>query len=104
MKSQKYSGRQRKPRLFIVRRVVGNSMLPTLKPNQIVVGTKPKITLGSLVIVSYKDKEIVKRLTKIDGNKVYIIGDNPAQSSDSRSFGWINKNDLLASVIWPRKK
>ncbi|MEI9914356.1 MAG: S24 family peptidase [Candidatus Saccharibacteria bacterium] len=102
MKLQTSSGRLKKPRLLVVRRVVGSSMLPTLKPGQIVIGIRPRIIEGRLVIAVHKDKEIVKRLTKIDGNKIYIIGDNPDQSSDSRNFGWINKNQLLASVIWPR--
>lgn len=102
MKSQTSSGRLRKPRVLVVRRVVGNSMLPTLKPGQIVIGVKPKLAVDGVVILVHKDKEIVKRLTKIDGNKLYITGDNPTQSSDSRNFGWINKDQLLASVIWPR--
>ena len=96
------SGRLRKPKILVVRRVVGNSMLPTLKPGQVVIGVKSKAATGRLVIAVHKDSEIIKRLTKIDGNKVYIVGDNSAASSDSRNFGWINKDQLLDSVIWPR--
>jgi phage repressor protein C with HTH and peptisase S24 domain len=78
-------------------------MLPTLKPGQIVIGlrrgsTKP----GRLVIVDHGGREIVKRLAKVSKNKLYIVGDNQAHSSDSRHYGWINKNCLLATVIWPK--
>ena len=104
MKSQISSGKPKKPSRLIVRRVVGDSMLPTLKSGQIVVGLngrRPKI--GQLVIVRYKNREIVKRLTKIKDTKLYIIGDNTGSSTDSNSFGWLAKKQLLATVIWPKK-
>jgi phage repressor protein C with HTH and peptisase S24 domain len=89
---------------MLVRRVVGGSMQPSLFPNQLVLGrrgAKPKI--GSLVIVKYRGKEIVKRLDKIDGQKLFITGDNEQHSLDSRKFGWISQELLVATVIWPRR-
>lgn len=77
-------------------------MLPTLKPGQIVIGIRHKPTVGSLVIVRYMDREIIKRLTKVDQSKVFIMGDNPQQSMDSRIFGWLPKNSLVTTVIWPK--
>ena len=71
-------------------------------PGQLVVGIcwlKPRP--GRLVIVEVEGRQIVKRLSKTNGSKVYILGDNESFSTDSRRFGWISKNDLLASVIWP---
>ncbi|HEY1645522.1 MAG TPA: S26 family signal peptidase [Candidatus Saccharimonadales bacterium] len=90
---------------MLVRRVVGDSMLPTLRSNQLVMAfSRVKPSLGNLVIVKYDGKEIIKRLTKIEPGKLYITGDNPNSSSDSRHFGWVSQSDLIATVIWPRKK
>lgn len=87
----------------MLRRVVGDSMKPTLREGQIVVAFKNKnIKLRSLVIVKTKDREIIKRVAKIKGQKVYVLGDNPAHSKDSRDFGWIAIDDVIATVIWPR--
>jgi len=78
-------------------------MLPVLKDGQLVLAfKKTKLRPGSIVIVKRKDKEIIKRLNKIRGNKLYILGDNLVRSTDSREFGWITKEDVLATVIWPK--
>ena len=89
---------------MIIRRVVGESMLPTLKSGQLVIGSTRlnKIRTNQLVIVKYNGKEIIKRLKKITKDRVYVIGDNANSSNDSRKFGWLAKSDLLATVIWPK--
>ncbi|MHB1865319.1 MAG: S24 family peptidase [Candidatus Saccharimonadales bacterium] len=89
----------------MIRRVVGNSMLPTLKPGTLVLATaslKPKV--GRLVIVNNNGVEVVKRLVHIKGDRLYIVGDNAQESTDSRNFGWLKDNCLLATVIWPFNK
>ncbi len=79
-------------------------MRPTLVPGQLVFAIKwLKPRPGKLVVVEVKGCQIVKRLSKTKGSKVYILGDNEPFSTDSRRFGWISKNDLLATVIWPIK-
>lgn len=85
--------------------VNGNSMLPTLKPNQDVLVfawaylfSKPKI--GDIVVVRYKGKRIIKRIQKCQNNQLYIVGDNQKNSTDSRSFGLINKAQLLGKAVW----
>src|ERR1700733_3755010 len=100
MKSPRSSGRPKRPRLLSLRRVVGDSMLPTLKPGQIIVGLyRPWPKTGDLLIVQYKDKMLVKRLAKMSSDKLYIVGDNTASSSDSRTFGWLPKDSYIATVI-----
>ncbi len=84
-------------------RVIGHSMEPTLKQNQIVVVSsipylfrKPKV--GDIVVFK-RQKYIIKRITAIRKEQVFVIGDNKKDSRDSRSFGWINKNSILGKVI-----
>lgn len=102
MKLAKYSPKLKKLRLVLVRKVKGESMTPTLTAGQIVLASglkTPKV--NSLVIVSHHGLEKVKRLSKISKNEVYILGDNSSSSSDSQDFGWLPKDSIVATVIWP---
>jgi phage repressor protein C with HTH and peptisase S24 domain len=104
MISQKSFGQLKKVRFLIIRRVKGDSMKPTLKSDDIVVGSRliaPK--LNKLVIVSYNGRDIIKRVKSIKKDSLYIVGDNEARSTDSRHFGWVSKESLTATVIWPKK-
>ena len=38
----------------------------------------------------------------IYGDQLYVLGDNSAESSDSRQFGAVNRAYVIARVIWPR--
>jgi len=88
---------------LIIRRVSGESMLPVLKPGQIVIGLAfGRLRPGRIVIISHGGMEKIKRVGRIDGDKLYIIGDNAAASTDSRQFGWISRSQLTAVVVWPR--
>ena len=46
--------------------------------------------------------EKVKRVDGIEGDFLYVVGDNPHFSTDSRSFGYINIANVLGKVVWPR--
>jgi len=88
-----------------LRRVVGNSMLPTLVPNQIVIVIRPRqIQVGDVVIVLHNNLEKIKRVAKKEAGKVYILGDNSSESTDSRTFGWLNEDTIVGKVIWPRAR
>lgn len=90
--------------IFIVRRVAGQSMIPALKPGQIVLAIKlcSKNLSGKVVIVNYDSREIIKRVKWCNNQKMFIVGDNLEFSQDSRLFGPIDKDYCLAQVIWPR--
>jgi type IV secretory pathway protease TraF len=78
-------------------------MKPTLNEGQIVYGLKyKKPRLKTVVIASVGGREIIKRVAKIDGDKLYIVGDNALHSKDSRDFGWIANSSVLATVVWPK--
>lgn len=88
-------------------RVTGSSMLPLLKPNDEVLvdikayqQAKPKV--GDVVVAKHPEKhnlEIIKRITEVFQNDRYFLkGDNPAFSTDSRSFGAIDLASLKGRV------
>lgn len=94
-------------RFFLIRRVVGRSMAPRLKPGKLVIATPllKKLRPGQVVILNHDGKEKIKRIERIDSPEakhLFVIGDNLKASSDSRHFGWIKKREVVARVLWPR--
>lgn len=89
--------------LLLFRRVVGASMAPKLRPGQIVVATGwfRKLRPGQVVIVRKNNRELVKRIERIEQNKLFLIGDNLRASTDSRQFGWLDHRHVVARVIRP---
>lgn len=92
-------------RPFFIRRVVGVSMSPKLSPGQLLLATPlfRQVNPGQVVIVRHDGKEKVKRVERIADNKVFVIGDNLAVSTDSRHFGWLDQTQIVARVFWPKK-
>lgn len=80
-------------------------MSPTLREGQNVLsfnwaylGRKPKV--GDIVIVKQNDKELVKRVQKVSGNEVFVVGDNTKESTDSRYFGGVDIEDIVGKVVY----
>lgn len=83
-------------------------MLPKFKPGDSIISfnwaylfSKPKV--GEVVVLKKSGKDIIKRIQNIhDRNafEIFVIGDNPKESTDSRSFGWIKKNQIIGKVIY----
>jgi len=101
---RKSSGKPKKFKLVVVRRIVGSSMSPKLAPGQLVIASSRfrKIKAGEVFIFSHDGKEKIKRVERTNQNQVFFIGDNLAYSSDSRHFGWVEQVQITAKVIWPR--
>lgn len=79
--------------------VSGDSMLPAFKSGDLLVGWcwfSPK--LGQVVVVN-SDKILIKRLTKVVDGKYFVTGDNPAKSTDSRDFGPVSREQLMAKIV-----
>lgn len=111
MRSRKSSGKPRRHSQFglrtraplLVRQVNGNSMAPTLIDGQLVIGRQTRdLTAGDVVIVSHNGIEKIKRIEHHEGDLVYLLGDNAAESTDSRSYGWLPAKTIVAKVVWPK--
>lgn len=79
-------------------KVFGNSMFPTLKEGQEVLTFNwSKIKIRDIVVVK---GEKIKRVQKIMGSKVYLVGDNLVESTDSRHFGPVDRSQIIGKVIY----
>ena len=90
-----------------IARVQGTSMLPTLKPGQVIfysVGAEPAV--GDVVVAKHPETDglIVKRLTKLESDGYWLEGDamqtaTAASSSDSWVFGAVSRNAIVGVVL-----
>lgn len=88
-------------------RITGNSMLPLLKPGDEVLLNPRAYHLtppqpGDIVVVRHPfqpELQLVKRVIRTLANEQYYLeGDNPAESSDSRSFGPVRLEQILGQI------
>ncbi len=92
---------------FVLRKVNGHSMMPILPPSTFVVGSRwfRKLRVGNVVIFLHETKEKIKRIERIeDDGSLFLIGEHPEASTDSRHFGSIDRCWVIAKVILPSVK
>lgn len=77
----------------------GRSMMPALNPGDIVISLRKKPRVDDIVIFSRADREIIKRIKRIEHGDYYVVGDNLLDSTDSRHYGFINKSDILGNIM-----
>lgn len=89
--------------LILLRRVKSGSMAPKLRPGQLVIATRMFRSLhaGQVVIVERDNKQLIKRIERIEADKLFVIGDNLPASIDSRQFGWLDRHAVIAKVLRP---
>jgi nickel-type superoxide dismutase maturation protease len=97
-------------------RVVGRSMLPVLQPGDEVfieplarlIQHDRSLNVGDIVTLWHPTQpglKMVKRIEQIDptvekaGDRYFVRGDNPDESTDSRQFGWIDANQIIGKVV-----
>ena len=92
---------------FIDVKVKGDSMWPTLENGDIVrfeIIDSNVIEPNLIVLFKHPFKKyfnLVKRISSIEGNKAFLVGDNPDPnaSEDSHNFGLIDIEDIIAVLI-----
>ena len=98
--------------LFPLIQIVGDSMFPTYKDSEVLVGTrlyrKSKLKVGDVILYhSPTDKKVVvKRISKIHKNKTlefYCLGDNSDHSYDSRYYGYISSKAIVCKLVEQRR-
>ncbi len=84
---------------MLVRRIVGDSMLPALQPADIILARRSAVKAGDIVIATVQGREVIKRVTHVNLQGVFLAGDNPTKSTDSRSYGLVKTNCIKATMI-----
>jgi nickel-type superoxide dismutase maturation protease len=85
--------------------VAGASMEPHLRSGDCVLARRGRrARVGDVVLVRRPDRDdlvVVKRVREVlsDG-RVWLAGDNPASSDDSRVFGAVVPDRVVGRVIW----
>ena len=103
-KLPKSSGKLKRPKPLL-RRVVGDSMRPAFRPGQlVVVAPGRQLHVGDVVMIRHEGLEKIKRIARLQEARVYVLGDNPAASTDSRNFGWVGLESVVGKVVWPKPK
>lgn len=87
--------------IFGILKVSGHSMQPALIEKDIViVSSLFPIHMFNMVAFKHEGKTFIKRVTEIKDNTYRLVGDNINDSIDSRSFGDIEKHDIIGKVIY----
>lgn len=96
--------------------VSGDSMYPTYKDGDIILGKSHfnpnDIKKGDIIVfhLPFLKKLLIKRVASIhneeyvDKKSFFVLGDNSGNSNDSRDFGWVDEEDLVAIILNPREK
>ncbi|MEP6946475.1 MAG: nickel-type superoxide dismutase maturation protease [Acidobacteriota bacterium] len=85
-------------------KIQGNSMSPTIVDGEIVFyDPGSEVQVGDIVLTPHpymQSVKIVKRIREIDpdGN-VLLVGDNPTESTDSRTFGTVSVESCIGRVV-----
>lgn len=87
-------------------RVSGDSMLPTLRPGQVVLVRRQEPKIGDIVVARHPQTGalIGKRLAAIEPDGYWLEGDahipaTASSSSDSWVFGAVNRDAIVGVVL-----
>lgn len=82
--------------------VVGDSMLPTLADgDEVLHRLDGRFEIGDIVVAHHpltRDVMLIKQVAAGDEHRVRVLGLNPRQSTDSRSFGAVARALIVGRV------
>ena len=81
-------------------------MQPALQPGDRVLvkrlGSNPTLRVGSVLVTWHPQRtnlRLVKRLNSLESTRLWLLGDNPAESTDSRQLGPVATSLLIGEVV-----
>ncbi len=81
-------------------------MIPALAPGErVLVRYGATFKVGDIVLVDRGERVDIKRVTRIEDGHIFVEGDNSEVSTDSRHYGAVSKEAIIAKVIrriWTR--
>ena len=85
---------------LLLRRIVGRSMEPNLVQGDLVVFVPRRgYSVGDVVLARHEGQQIVKRITRVEGERYYLVGDNRQESTDSRHYGMEESSAIIGSIM-----
>ncbi len=88
-----------------VRRIKDESMYPAYEAGQwVLISTSSSFELGDTVLFLASDHEQFGRVAGIEGEHLYLLGDNPNFCTDSRQFGYVRRDTVVGRIIFPSTK
>lgn len=80
--------------------VEGLSMVPAFAPgDRLLVRYGASFEVGSVVLVDRGERLDLKRVSRIEGEHVFVEGDNVAASTDSRHYGAVPHEAVVAVAV-----
>lgn len=76
-------------------RVAGDSMAPTYRPGDVLLGWRWGAAQANQIVVANVGRPIIKRVARIDPDGYWLEGDNAAASTDSRNFGAVSRIEAV---------
>ena len=90
---------------MFLRRVDGRSMEPTLSEGDVIICNKKRQYHVSDIVVAVVDgRQVIKRIYGKTEHKVYLLGDNLIESTDSRQYGPIANELILGKCSYVYRK
>jgi nickel-type superoxide dismutase maturation protease len=85
-------------------KVSGNSMSPAINADEVMLyDPSARLEVGDIVLTAHpfmQSVKIVKRIAEIDADgMVTLAGDNPAESTDSRTLGKIPIKSIKGRIV-----
>ena len=81
-------------------------MQPALQPGDRVLvkrlNSNSTLRLGSVLVTWHPQRtnlRLIKRLNRLDSTGLWLLGDNPAESTDSRQLGPVATSLLIGEVV-----